>query len=50
MLYSRSVDSPILEWPGPVPRRVFKTWEPALPAGWKVRLLRHSVLDRHQRR
>jgi 2-polyprenyl-6-methoxyphenol hydroxylase-like FAD-dependent oxidoreductase len=28
---------------GPVPRRVFKTRESALPAGWKVRLLRRSV-------
>jgi hypothetical protein len=28
---------------GPVPRRVFKTREPTLPVGWKVRLLRRSV-------
>jgi hypothetical protein len=31
---------------GPVPRRVFKTREPAWPAGWKVRLLRRSAARR----
>jgi hypothetical protein len=31
---------------GPVPRRVFKTREPTLPVGWKVRLLRRSVVRR----